>query len=76
MIRDLGWTRLKAAGTSSLPSPKTVIVSGLAPSSARLAALAIHEAQAAWLAHLERTREPVHRGEDGLSAVYCFGRCP
>jgi hypothetical protein len=32
--------------------------------------------QAGWLAALERTQEPVHRGEDGLGAVYCFGRCP
>ena len=36
----------------------------------------LEPAQAAWLDRVEATQEPVHRGEDGLSAVYCFGRCP
>jgi hypothetical protein len=36
----------------------------------------LDSAQAAWLDRLERTKEPAHRGEDGLSAVYCFGSCP
>ena len=33
-------------------------------------------AQEAWLNRIEAAQEPVHRGGDGLTAVYCFGRCP
>jgi hypothetical protein len=29
-----------------------------------------------WLERVEASRPPAHRGEDGLGAVYCFGRCP
>jgi hypothetical protein len=36
----------------------------------------LDSAQAAWLVELEQNREPVHRGEDGLTSVFCFGRCP
>jgi hypothetical protein len=32
--------------------------------------------QVAWLEGVEATVEPVYRGADGLSGVYCFGRCP
>ena len=32
--------------------------------------------QGAWLDDLERTVEPRFVGEDGLTKVYCFGRCP
>jgi 4-amino-4-deoxy-L-arabinose transferase-like glycosyltransferase len=36
----------------------------------------LNPAQASWLTGTERTRKPAHRSEDGLGAVYCFGRCP
>ena len=32
--------------------------------------------QAAWLDAVEATVEPVYEGADGLSGVYCLGRCP
>jgi len=32
--------------------------------------------QAAWLDSIEARLEPVYEGADGLSGVYCFGRCP
>jgi len=36
----------------------------------------LSQKQAGWLEFVERTVEPAFRGGDGLSAVYCFGRCP
>jgi len=36
----------------------------------------LSQEQAAWLEGVEATVEPEYRGADGLSSVYCFGRCP